>query len=97
VATQTPARALELLATEERDLHGVMVLADPGDKAMLELVAQLRERGLARRLILQIIGGNADQLDQRLLEKADLVLASDAEAATILPKLNLLFTAEPRP
>ena len=65
VATQTPARALELLATEERDLHGVMVLADPGDDAMLGLVAELRERGLARRIVLQIIGGNADQLDQR--------------------------------
>jgi signal transduction histidine kinase len=97
VATQTPARALELLASEERDLHGVMVVADPGDNAMLGLVADLRERGLARRLVLQIIGGNADQLDQRLLEKADLVLPSDAEAATILRKLNLLFTAEPRP
>jgi len=97
VATQTPARALELLASEERDLHGVMVLANPGDDAMLGLVAELRERGLARRLILQIIGGNADQLDQRLLEKADLVLASDAEALTILRKLNVLFTAEPRP
>jgi signal transduction histidine kinase len=97
VATQTSARALELLASEERDIHGVMVLADPGDNAMLGLVAQLREQGLARRLILQIIGGNADQLDQRLLEKADLVLASDAEAAAILRKLNLLFTAEPRP
>jgi signal transduction histidine kinase len=97
VATQTPARALELLASAERDMHGVMVLADPGDDAMLGLVAQLREQGLARRLVLQIIGGNADQLDQRLLEKADLVLASTAEADTILRKLNLLFTAEPRP
>ncbi len=97
VATQSPARALELLATEERDLHGVMVLAGPGDQAMLGLVAELRERGLARRLVLQIIGGNADQFDQRLLEKADLVLASAAEADTVLRKLNLLFTAEPRP
>ena len=97
VATQTPARALELLASEERDMHGVMVLADPGDETMLGLVAELRQRGLARRLVLQIIGGNTDQLDQRLLEKADLVLASTAEADTILRKLNLLFTAEPRP
>jgi len=97
VATQTPARALELLASEERDLDGVMVLAGPGDNAMLGLIADLRERGLARRLVLQIIGGNADQFDQRLLGKADLVLASAAEADTILRELNLLFTAEPRP
>ncbi len=97
VATQTPARALELLASEEHELHGVMVLADPGDKAMLGLIGELRERGLARRIVLQVIGGSTDQLDQRLLEKADLVLASSAEGDTVLQKLNLLFTAEPRP
>jgi hypothetical protein len=97
VATQTPARALELLASEERDLHGVLVLADPGDQAMLGLVGELRERGLARRIVLQIIGGSADQLDQRLLEQADLVLASDAEASAILQKLDGLFAAEPAP
>jgi signal transduction histidine kinase len=97
VATQTPARALELLASEERDLHGVLVLADPGDQAMLGLVGDLRERGLARRIVLQIIGGTADQLDQRLLEQADLVLASDAEASAILQKLDGLFAAEPAP
>jgi signal transduction histidine kinase len=97
VATQTAARAVELLASEEHDLHGVMVLADPGDKAMLGLIGELRERGLARRIVLQIIGGTADEVDQRLLEKADLVLASSAEADTVLRKLNLLFSAEPRP
>ncbi len=97
VATQTPARTIELLTTEERDLHGVLVLADPDDSAMLGLVAELRERGLARRLVLQVIGGSLDHLDQRILDKADLVLASDAEAETILRKLNSLFTTEPLP
>ena len=97
VATGTPARALELLSTEERSVHGVMVLADPDDTAMLALIPELHDRRLAKRLILQVIGGNADQIGNRILEQADLVLASNAEEKTILRKLNDLFTSDPTP
>jgi len=97
VATNTPARAVELLSTEERSVHGVMVLADPDDTAMLALIPELHERRLAKRLVLQLIGGNADQIGNRILEQADLVLASTADERTILHKLNDLFTADPTP
>jgi hypothetical protein len=97
VATSTPARALELLSTEERSVHGVMVLADPDDALMLALIPELHDRRLAKRLILQVIGGNVDQIGNRILEKADLVLASNAEEKTILRKLNDLFTSDPTP
>jgi hypothetical protein len=95
VATHSPARALELLASEEKQLHGVMVLADPDDATMLGLVTEMHDRRLASRIVLQIIGGNADQIDNRILEKANFVLSSNTEEGAILQKLNGLFTAEP--
>ena len=95
MATQTAARALELLASEETTLDGVMVLAEPGDGALLNLIPELRDRCATKRIVLQLIGGNADQVENRILEKADLVLASDAEESTILKRLDELFTAGP--
>lgn len=97
VATHTAARAIELLATEENTLHGVMVLAEPGDAGMLGLILELKERRLTKHVVLQIIGGNADQLENRVLERADLVLLSNAEESVILQKLNHLFASEPTP
>ena len=97
LATPAPARALELLATDEHHLHGVMVLAGPADTALVNLVGELRSRRLAKRVILQVIGGNADQIDTRVLESADLVLPGNAEETVLLKKLDQLFSAESRP
>ncbi len=94
VVTHTPARALELLAAEEGNLQGVVVLADPGDSAMLNLVAQLGDRRLAQRIVLQLIGGNPDQVDTSILQKANLVLAGNAEESEILKKLDSLFSTK---
>lgn len=96
VVTNTPARAVELLASEENNLHGVLVLAEPQDHALLGLLAELHDRRLARRLVLQIIGGTTDQVDQACLEKAGLVLPSNSDETTMLQKLNSLL-AEPAP
>ena len=93
VATHTPQRAIELLATEENNLHGVMVLADPADANLLNLVAVLHDGSTNRRVILQLIGSNADRVDNRILEKASLVLSSDAPEKVILQKLNDLFSS----
>jgi signal transduction histidine kinase len=97
VATHSPARALELLATEESSLHGVVVLADPGDSAMLALIPDLRARHPAKQTALQLIGGTADQIDNRVLDSAGLVLASNLEESVLLQKLNGLFTMDPPP
>ena len=97
IATHTPARALELLASEENTLDGVMVLAEPGDGVLLNLIPELRDRCPTKRIVLQIIGGNADQVENRILDKADLILASDAEESTFLKRLDTLFTSEPTP
>ena len=86
-------RAIELLATEENNLHGVMVLADPADANLLNLVAVLHDGSTNRRVILQLIGSNADRVDNRILEKASLVLSSDAPEKVILQKLNDLFSS----
>jgi len=94
VMTHTPARAIELLVTDENSLNGVMVLAEPSDEAMLNLVRELHDRKLADRVVLQIIGGNPDHVDSRILERAKLVLASNDEESVILKKLEALFAAD---
>jgi PAS domain S-box-containing protein len=94
VVTHTPARAIELLVTDENNLNGVMVLADPNDDTMLNFVRELHDRKLAGRVVLQIIGGNHDQVDSGILERAQLVLASNDEESVILKKLDALFTAD---
>ena len=95
IATHTAARALELLASEENTLDGVMVLAEPDDGVLLNLIPELRDRCPSKRIILQIIGGIADQVESRILEKADMILASDAEENTFLKRLDDLLTAGP--
>ena len=95
VATHTPARAIELLTSDENSLNGVMVLAEHNDEAMLNLVKELHDRKLASRVVLQIIGANPDQVDSRILERAQLVLASNDEESVILKKLESLLKADP--
>jgi hypothetical protein len=94
VATHSPARAIELLVTDENSLNGVMVLAEPNDDMMLHLVKELHDRKLASRVVLQIIGGNSDHVDSRILDRAKLVLASTDEESVILKKLEGLLTTE---
>jgi PAS domain S-box-containing protein len=94
VATHTPARAIELLVTDENSLNGAMVLADPSDDIMLNLVRELHDRKLARHVVLQIIGGNPDHVDSRILERAQLVLGSNDKESVILEKLEGLFTTD---
>jgi hypothetical protein len=95
VATHNPARAIELLVTDENSLNGVMVLAEPNDEEMLNLIKELHDRKLASRVVLQIIGGNPDHVDSRILERAQLVLASNDEESVILKKLEGLLKADP--
>jgi signal transduction histidine kinase len=94
VATHTPARAIELLVTDENSLNGVMVLADASDETMLNLVRELHDRKLARLVVLQIMGGNPDHVDSRILERAQLVLGNNDEESVILKKLEAIFTAD---
>jgi two-component system, cell cycle sensor histidine kinase and response regulator CckA len=97
VATHTPARAVELLMTDENSLNGVMVLAEPSDETMLNLVVELHDRKLTVRVILQIVGGNPDQVDSRILERVQLVLGSSDEESVILKKLEGLFATDTTP
>jgi hypothetical protein len=60
---------------------------------LLGLAAEVRERCPGKRLVLQIIGGNPDQVEQRILAHADLVLGCDEEETVVLKKLNAVFTA----
>jgi len=62
---------------------------------MLELVQELHSRKLASRVVLQILGGNPDQVDSRILDRASLVLGSSLEESAVLSKLEALFATEP--
>ncbi len=95
VATHTPARAIELLATDDVPVHGVMIVAGPGDTALLNLVSELRERRLSGRIVLQMLGGNTDDLDSRIHKSASLVLPSNADANVLLDKLQSLCASDP--
>lgn len=97
VATHTAARALELLTSEESTLEGLIVLADPADAALLGLVSEARERRLSGRVVLQLIGGSVEHVEQRILDKAHLVLASDLDEKLVLEQLSGLFAAAPHP
>lgn len=91
VVTHTPLRAMELLTSEERGFVGVMILAAPQDIDMLSLVPEIQDRKLASKTILQIIGGNQDQVETGILTKADLVITNDVDEDGIIRKLNSLF------
>jgi two-component system cell cycle sensor histidine kinase/response regulator CckA len=93
--THTPARAIELLATDDAPVHGVMVVAGPGDAALLGLVPELRERRLADHIVLQMLGGNTDDLDGRIHKSASVVLASNTEERVLLDKLRGLCASAP--
>ena len=95
MATHTAARALELVASEENTLDGIMMLAEPSDSTLLNLLPELRERCPNKRIVLQLIGGNADQVENRILRKADLILASDADESTFLKRLDEALTLGP--
>ena len=74
-----------------------MVMAEPDDGVLLNLIPELRDCCPAKRIALQLIGGNADQVENRILEKADLVLASEADESTFLKELDDLFSPGPTP
>jgi len=61
----------------------------------LNLIPELRDRCPSKRIILQIIGGNADQVESRFLEKADMILAGDADESSFLKRLDDLLTSGP--
>jgi signal transduction histidine kinase len=96
VATHSPARAVELLAAGDMPAEGVLVVCEPGDKAMLELVPELRTRRLTERVGLHLLGGSPDQVDKRYLDKAKLVLAGEnADVTVLLKKIETLCTDSP--
>lgn len=97
VATHTAARALELLASEEKKLHGIMVLTESDDSTLLNLIPELRDRYPTKKIVLQLIGGNADHVKNRVLESVDIVLAGDAEESIFLKRLDALFASGPSP
>ena len=95
IVTHSAGRALELLAAEETPVGAVVVLADANDGALLRLVPELRDRRLATRVILQVLGSNTDRVDARVLDKASLVLAHNVEEGVLLKRIQDLCAESP--
>jgi signal transduction histidine kinase/CheY-like chemotaxis protein len=74
------------------ELDGAMLLVEPLDQTH-ELVVPEIQRRCPRmpKMVLQLVGRNADEIDSGTLEAIDLVLASDAVPADFQSELQQMF------
>ena len=87
VTTISPANALETARSAYYRFAGAMILTEPGDATLAELLPELRRRQPQLRIILKLAGCAADDLDTNLIARADLVIPSDLPPPGILEKL----------
>ena len=87
VTTISPANALETARSADYRFAGAMILTEPGDATLAELLPELRRRQPQLRIILKLAGCAADDLDTNLIARADLVISSDLPPPGILEKL----------
>ena len=74
------------------DLDGAMLLVEPQDQTHKLVLPEIRRRCVRMpKLVLQLVGRNADEIDSGTLDKIDLVLASDAVPADFQSKLQQMF------
>ncbi len=86
-----PERASDVLAGEDNQFRAVMILAAPGDRAFLGLVTELRRRHPALLVILQLVGGEPDQVPSDLLPQLHLLIGNDMSEAEMVRRLKRLF------
>ena len=87
----SPELAVEALRSKDFSFGGVMLLAEPADSALLALVPEVRRHNPALKLILKVIGRDADEIPSDLLNKVDMFIPSDLPQARILEKLKKDF------
>ncbi len=74
------------------DLDGAMLLVEPQDQSHQIVLPEIRRRcSRIPKLVLQLVGRNADEIDSGTLDAIDLVLASDAVPADFQSKLQQMF------
>ena len=92
VVVATAPESLEgLLNSGDYEFAGVLVLAGPNDPTPGPFLAAARRQRVNLKVILKLAGRNQDDLDTRMLEKADLVLNPDLAETDVLSKLDALL------
>jgi signal transduction histidine kinase len=87
--------AEELLRSSEYRFDGLMILAEPHERACLRLTTLVRQQKLPMKVIIKTIGCNQDELDTQFLLKADLIISADTPQDTIVEKLLATLDAAP--
>jgi len=93
VVTSEEDAALDLACSAEYDFSALMVQVRATDSPQVSLIGQIRPRKLPLKTILQIIGGNQDELRSRFLDQADLIISTDLPEAELLARLNSVLDA----
>jgi PAS domain S-box-containing protein len=87
----TPESAKEVLGTEDNHFRAVLVLADPTERSFLTLISELRQHNPNLLVILNLVGGEPDQIPADLLPQLDLLIANDMSETEMLRNLKGLF------
>jgi signal transduction histidine kinase len=81
----------DLLQSPDYQFAGVLLLAEPNDAALNSLPGEIRQQKKDVKIILKLAGCNQDELDGKLLNGIDLLLAADVSEAEMLSKLKAFF------
>jgi PAS domain S-box-containing protein len=93
VAAMSEENAAELLHSPEYQFTGVIVQARFGDSGPLALLDQVRQERLPVKTILNLVGCHPDDIEAKLLERADLVTSQDMALPDFLTAIRSTLDA----
>lgn len=85
-----PDRARDALLAEEHPFRAVWILAGPAEPAFLGLVSELRILRPEVKLVLQLVGGEADRVPEEVRRQLDLVITNEMNEETMVKSLRRL-------
>ncbi len=87
-------QARDLLTAEENNFAGFMILSGPGSSGLTAAVKELRSRHPALKIILQVTGGTAEDLDSELMNCGHLTITNEISETDILRRLQALLRGD---
>ncbi len=90
VVTNGPERGKELLVSEEAGFHGLLLLIRPGEPVWKQWLQEL-PAVFQGKIAVQLVSGHEDEMDQAILEKAQLVVRCDMGEAEMIQRFDSLF------
>ncbi|MDB6020638.1 MAG: hypothetical protein JWQ04_495 [Pedosphaera sp.] len=93
VVVATAAECLpELLESGDYQFAGVLLLAEPNDRAMPEMLESVRQQKPELKVALKLAGCSPDDMNTQILQRVDLLLNQDMPEAEALAKLESLLS-----